>query len=94
MSVSVVRLWIHCMARDVPVVIDLFSGAGGMALGFRAAGCRILAGIDEDDAANATFQENFTQLQGDDPPSFRLQARGTCLNSTLTESPGGVTSTS
>ena len=39
-----------------------------MSLGFRTAGCRILAGIDEDDAANATFLDNFTRLQQDDPP--------------------------
>lgn len=39
-----------------------------MSLGFRAAGCRILAGIDEDDTANATFLENFTRLQRDRPP--------------------------
>lgn len=39
-----------------------------MSLGFRAAGCRILAGIDEDDAANATFLENFTRLQQGEAP--------------------------
>jgi DNA (cytosine-5)-methyltransferase 1 len=56
------------MAADGPVVIDLFCGAGGMSLGFRAAGCHILAGIDEDDAASATFLDNFTRLQPGEPP--------------------------
>jgi DNA (cytosine-5)-methyltransferase 1 len=51
------------MVQDAPAVIDLFSGAGGMSLGFRAAGCRILAGVDEEDTANATFLENFARLQ-------------------------------
>ena len=56
------------MATDDPVVVDLFSGAGGMSLGFRVAWCRILAGVDEDDGANATLLENFTHLQPDAPP--------------------------
>jgi len=51
------------MVQDAPAVIDLFSGAGGMSLGFRAAGCRILAGVDEEDTANATFLDNFSRLQ-------------------------------
>jgi DNA (cytosine-5)-methyltransferase 1 len=56
------------MAINGPVVVDLFSGAGGLSLGFRAAGCRILAGIDHDDAANATFLDNFSRLQPGQPP--------------------------
>ncbi len=56
------------MAINGPVVVDLFSGAGGLSLGFRAAGCRILAGIDQDDAANATFLDNFSRLQPGQPP--------------------------
>jgi DNA (cytosine-5)-methyltransferase 1 len=64
------------MPSGAPVVIDLFSGAGGMSLGFLAAGCRILAGIDEDDAANATFLDNFTRLQKDDPPFVPVPGEG------------------
>ena len=56
------------MSGTFPVVVDLFSGAGGLSLGFRAAGCRILAGIDHDDAANATFLDNFSKLQPGNPP--------------------------
>jgi len=29
-----------------PTVLDIFCGAGGMSLGFKNAGCQILAGID------------------------------------------------
>ena len=56
------------MSGTPPAVVDLFSGAGGLSLGFRAAGCRILAGIDHDDAANATFLDNFSKLQPGNPP--------------------------
>jgi DNA (cytosine-5)-methyltransferase 1 len=72
-----------------PVVIDLFSGAGGMSLGFRAAGCRILAGVDEDDAANVTFQDNFTRLQQDDPPFVPPPGEGDLLEFDLGDIPGG-----
>lgn len=36
-------------------VIDLFCGAGGLSEGFRQAGFRVLAGLDYDEAAGATF---------------------------------------
>ncbi len=39
-------------------VVDLFSGAGGLSLGLEWAGFELLAGIDNDKAANQTFQEN------------------------------------
>jgi DNA (cytosine-5)-methyltransferase 1 len=51
-----------------PLVVDLFCGAGGFALGFQAAGCRILAAVDADAQAARTFRRNFRQLQPDDPP--------------------------
>src|SRR4051794_3775250 len=58
------------MAKQA-TVIDLFSGAGGFSLGFRAAGCRILAGVDIDEAAGETYRENFSRLQpGDEPLVF------------------------
>jgi len=53
---------------DHPTVIDLFSGAGGLSLGFQAAGCRVLAAIDVNEAAARTFAENFARLQGDAAP--------------------------
>ena len=51
-----------------PEVVDLFSGAGGLSLGFLAAGCRITAAIDADMMAGQTFQHNFSVLQPDAPP--------------------------
>ena len=51
-----------------PRVVDLFCGAGGLALGFRAAGCRIEAAVDLDPVAGETFRQNFTVLQPDQPP--------------------------
>jgi DNA (cytosine-5)-methyltransferase 1 len=49
-------------------VIDLFCGAGGLALGFRAAGCRLQAAVDVDRVAGDTLARNFAVLQSDDPP--------------------------
>jgi DNA (cytosine-5)-methyltransferase 1 len=49
-------------------VVDLFCGAGGMALGFRSAGCRIQSAVDVDTAAGETFARNLSLLQRDDPP--------------------------
>lgn len=42
-----------------PTVLDLFCGAGGLALGFKMAGYRVLAGIDNWDPAVASFRRNF-----------------------------------
>ncbi len=49
-------------------VVDLFCGAGGFSLGFHAAGCRILAGVDFDETAGQTYLENLTRLQRHHPP--------------------------
>jgi DNA (cytosine-5)-methyltransferase 1 len=51
-----------------PTVIDLFCGAGGLSLGFHAAGCRIQAAVDIDEAAGQTFRANFERLQPEEPP--------------------------
>ena len=40
-------------------VIDLFSGAGGLSLGFSMAGFEVLGGVDFDRQALETFQRNF-----------------------------------
>lgn len=42
-------------------VVDLFSGAGGLAEGFRQAGFTIIAGSDNDPDALATFAANFPE---------------------------------
>ncbi len=44
-----------------PTCIDLFSGAGGLAEGFRQAGWAVVAANDADKAAAATFQANFPE---------------------------------
>lgn len=51
-----------------PRVADLFCGAGGLAEGFRQAGCSIVLGSDADPDACATFSLNFpeaTTVYGD-----------------------------
>jgi len=46
------------MGRKIGVV-DLFSGAGGFSHGFRSAGFRVLAGIDNDPYSINTYRLNF-----------------------------------
>ncbi|WP_171173699.1 DNA cytosine methyltransferase [Ruegeria sp. HKCCD8929] len=43
--------------------MDLFSGSGGLSAGAEAAGLEVLAGIDFDTNAVATFQRNFPQAR-------------------------------
>ena len=47
-----------------PRVLDLFSGCGGLSLGFRAAGFEVAAAIDNDPMAAASYGANF---HADDP---------------------------
>lgn len=42
-------------------VFDLFCGAGGLSEGFRQAGFKIIAGIDNDNDALTTFSNNFLE---------------------------------
>src|ERR1700730_3569114 len=42
-------------------VINFFSGCGGISLGLRDAGMRIVAGLDNDGDAANTFRENFPE---------------------------------
>lgn len=44
---------------EPPRVLDLFSGCGGLSLGFGAAGFRIAAGIESNPAAAASYDTNF-----------------------------------
>lgn len=49
-------------------VVDFFSGCGGTSCGFQAAGLEIIAGLDIDPEAAATYRRNFpsaTFLEGD-----------------------------
>ncbi len=44
-------------------VLDLFSGAGGMALGFEAAGARCIGALEKDASAARTFAQMFAHSQ-------------------------------
>lgn len=47
-----------------PSVLDLFSGAGGIALGFADAGYRVIGGIDNFQQAVETFEANIPSARG------------------------------
>jgi DNA (cytosine-5)-methyltransferase 1 len=46
-----------------PTVLDIFCGAGGMSLGFKNAGCKILSGIDQNPHAMKTHHHNFPETK-------------------------------
>lgn len=48
----------------MPTVLDLFSGAGGIALGFQQAGYRVVGGVDFSKQAVATFSANMSGATG------------------------------
>lgn len=50
-------------------VVDLFSGAGGLSLGFQAAGGHILAAVDANEDAGRSFRGCFAKLQPRRPPA-------------------------
>ena len=47
------------MDFELPKIISLFSGAGGLDLGFQQAGFAIIAAMDHSRAAVATHRHNF-----------------------------------
>jgi DNA (cytosine-5)-methyltransferase 1 len=47
--------------KRIPTVLDLFSGAGGLALGFKFAGFKTIAGVDNDSTSLKTFARNFPE---------------------------------
>jgi DNA (cytosine-5)-methyltransferase 1 len=57
------------MVDDSPEVVDLFSGAGGLSLGFAAAGCVIRAAVDKDTSSAGSFLKNLGRIQPDCPPA-------------------------
>lgn len=54
--------------------IDLFAGAGGLAVGYRQAGWSVLAANDADEAASETFRLNFPEASFFFGPIARLTA--------------------
>jgi DNA (cytosine-5)-methyltransferase 1 len=46
-------------ASGTPKVISLFAGCGGSSLGYRLAGCEVLAAVEYDKNAAAAYRENF-----------------------------------
>lgn len=52
------------MNNKMHKVIDLFCGCGGLSEGFRLAGYEIVGGIDFNQAAIDTYNENFTKAKG------------------------------
>lgn len=57
-----------------PTAIDLFAGAGGLSIGFREAGFRILAANDFDDDALATFHLNHPETEPLPGPIQKIDA--------------------
>lgn len=53
-------------------VVDLFSGCGGLTLGFRMAGFRPLFGVEIDPDASDTFRENFPEAEHYEGPIQHL----------------------
>lgn len=52
-------------------VLDLFSGCGGLSLGFQNAGYHVVLGIDNDDAALNTFRKNHIDAKGENIDLFQ-----------------------
>jgi DNA (cytosine-5)-methyltransferase 1 len=58
-----------------PRVLDLFSGCGGISLGFQAAGCIIEAAIEVDELASATHAWNFHRHLSEEERARQGKAR-------------------
>src|SRR5262245_55568517 len=56
-----------------PRVLDLFSGCGGLSLGFLAAGCEIVAAVELDELAARSHALNFHK--GASPEVIELHAK-------------------
>ncbi len=59
---------VYSTKRKSPTVLDIFCGAGGMSLGFKNAGCKILGGIDNNPHAVRTHNRNFPSCKLVLPP--------------------------
>ena len=61
---------------DVPTIVSLFSGAGGLDLGFREAGFSIAIAFDSSDAAIRSHARNFPETAGVLADLAKLKADG------------------
>lgn len=52
------RMAVHGQTQDMPVCVDLFSGAGGFSLAARQAGFRVAAAVELNAQACATYRRN------------------------------------
>ena len=62
--------------RDLPKIVSLFSGAGGLDLGFKEAGFSIAVALDQDAAAVLTHQKNFARTNAVEADLRKLQPKG------------------
>jgi DNA (cytosine-5)-methyltransferase 1 len=60
----------------LPKIVSLFSGAGGLDLGFKKAGYRIAVAIDVADAAIRTHRKNFPRTKATVADLIKLQPQG------------------
>lgn len=58
------------MPRRKPIAIDLFCGVGGMSLGFKEAGFRVVGAFDNDERHINAYKNNFPSV-----PAFTLDLR-------------------
>jgi DNA (cytosine-5)-methyltransferase 1 len=62
-----------------PKVVDLFSGCGGLSLGFHRAGCELLAGVELDPHAARTYALNFHGNESEEIRSLHAKPRNICV---------------
>lgn len=64
----------HCL--ELPIVISLFSGAGGLDLGFKRAGYRIAVAVDASESAIRTHRRNFPEAKAQVGDLVKLKPNG------------------
>lgn len=66
-----------------PRVVDFFCGCGGTSAGFRAAGLRVSAGVDNDESSSRTFKRNFPEATffADDLRNVKIKSIQSILDS-------------
>jgi DNA (cytosine-5)-methyltransferase 1 len=60
----------------LPQIVSLFSGAGGLDLGFKKAGYKIAVALDAADAAIRTHRKNFPRTKAEVADLIQLQPQG------------------